>query len=86
MANPDFGYDVNCTVGAAALTQFQLVKTPTAIVQSAADTDDCFGVVQNGADASATECKVRVFGVTYVIAGAAIAKGAALMPTAAAMP
>ena len=66
-------------VGASDLTQYQLVKTPSALVECAADTDDCVGIVQDGADAT-SKASVCVFGVTRAIADAAISKGAYLMP------
>lgn len=70
------------TVGATALTQHVLCKTPSAAVVTAAKSDAPFGVVQDGADASGLAVFVT-HGPTKLIAGAAIAKGANLMPTAA---
>ena len=69
------------TVGAAAISQFQVLKTPAAAVVSAADTDVCFGVAQDGAGAG-EECAVCTFGPTQAIAGAAFAKGIRLAPDA----
>lgn len=76
MANADFGYDVTFPVGASALAQFKLVKTPAALVVGADAADDCIGIVQNGYDASAAEANVRIFGVTYALAhDGSISKG-----------
>ena len=63
----DFGYDITDTVGAVAVTQYDLVKTAGALVVSAAVTDDCIGVVQDGAAIGAL-VRVRIFGVTRVVA------------------
>jgi hypothetical protein len=57
-------------VGAAALTQYQLVKTPTALVEGAASTDDCIGIVQNSYAALAVEAAVLIgedetFGIAF---------------------
>ena len=71
-------------VGASALSQFQLVKTPGGVVVGAASTDDCVGIVQNGYDADATEAAVCLFGVTFALAhDGAIAKGDFLEAAAA---
>lgn len=59
---------VTVTVGASALTQFQLVKTPAAVVQSAAVTDDCCGIVLVGAAANETNVPLRYKGKTRAIA------------------
>lgn len=84
MAAGDFGYDLTLPVGASALDQFKLVKTPGGVVVSAATSDDCIGVIQDGADASATAARVRVFGVTYALAhDGSITKGQLLMANAA---
>jgi hypothetical protein len=56
-------------VGASAITQFQLVKTPGGLVEGAASTDDCLGIVQNGYAANATEAAVQIGdGETFGIA------------------
>lgn len=69
--------------GASALSQYALVKTPAGVVVSAAVTDDCIGVVQNGADADATEVEVCLFGKTRAIAhDGNISKGDLLMAEA----
>lgn len=73
----------NFPVGAAALTQYQAVKTPAAIVEGASSTDTLIGIVQNGYDANATEAAVCIFGVTRAKAHAAITRGD-LLETAAA--
>lgn len=57
-------------VGASALTQYQLVKTPGGLVEGAASTDDCLGIVQNGYDANATAGAVLIgeaetFGIAH---------------------
>lgn len=84
MASADFGYDVTFPVGASALAQFKLVKTPGGLVVGADAADDCLGIVQNGYDASAAEANVRVFGVTYALAhDGSIAKGDLLEAAAA---
>lgn len=72
-------------VGAAALTQYQLVKTPAAIVEGAADTDDCIGIVQNGYAANATTALVQIgegetFGIAHdgsIVAGELLEAAAA---------
>lgn len=70
--------------GAAALTKGKLVKTPAAVVVTAVSTDDYVGVVEDGCDASATECNVCLQGITRVEAhDAAIAKGDLLEAAAA---
>lgn len=69
--------------GGSALNQYDLVKTPGGAVVSAAATDDCFGITQNGYDANATEVEVCVFGLTRATASAAISKGDYLMAAAA---
>lgn len=73
-------YIVDETVGASALTQFQLVKTAGALVVSAADTDVVIGVIQSGADASEANVPVCIFGQTKAKASGAIAKGARVCP------
>lgn len=84
MSKGDFGYDITLPVGASALDQFKLVKTPGAVVVSAATTDDCVGIIQDGADASATAAKVRVFGITKALAhDGSITKGQLLSANAA---
>lgn len=70
-------------VGASALTQYQLVKTPAALVEGAAATDTAVGIVQNGYDANATEAAVMLEGETRGIAHAAITKGDLLEAAAA---
>lgn len=75
--------DITLPVGASALTQYELVKTVGGVVVSAAATDDCLGVVQNGADANADGVTVRIFGVSRIVAHGAITKGAGLVPAAA---
>jgi hypothetical protein len=70
------------TVGAAALNQFQLVKTPGAVVVSAADTDIVIGVIQSGAAIGATAAVVK-FGETKVLASGVIANGARVCPDSA---
>lgn len=56
-------------VGASALTQYQLVKTPGGLVEGAASTDDCIGIVQNGYAANATNALVQIGeGETFGIA------------------
>lgn len=69
-------------VGATALTKYTLCKTPAAAVVSAAVTDDCFGIVQDGAAIGAT-ASFCVFGKTKAIASDAIAAGAPLAAAAA---
>lgn len=69
------------TVGASALTQYSAVKTPAALVVTAADTDVAVGVIQDGADASATEVRVATSGVSKAIAAAAIARGVKICAT-----
>ena len=71
---------VDETVGASALTQFQLVKTAGALVVSAADTDVVIGVIQSGADASEANVPVCIFGQTKAKASGAITKGARVCP------
>lgn len=83
MSEQNIGFDITLPVGAGALTAYQLVKTPAGVVQSAANTDDCIGVIQNGAAANDATCTVRIFGVTRVQVTAAVAVGASLMPGAA---
>lgn len=64
-------------VGAGALTQYQLVKTPAGLVVGATSTDDCLGIVQNGYDANATAAAVQIgegetFGIAHdgsIVAG-----------------
>lgn len=73
------GYNVSFPGGSAAIAQYAFVKTPAAVVVTAAATDGALGVVQDSVDANATQVNVRVHGETRVIASAAIAKGAALM-------
>ena len=71
-------------VGASALTKGKLVKTPGALVVGAAATDTCIGVVEDGADASASECNVCLFGITRVEAhDSSVAKGELLEAAAA---
>ena len=62
------------TNGAAALTQYQLVKTPAALVEGAAATDTCVGIVQSGAAATA-DVDVCIFGVTRAQAAGVITRG-----------
>jgi hypothetical protein len=69
------------TVGAAAVTQYMLVKTGGALVKTAADTDKPNGIVQDGAAIGAT-VNVCFFGHTKAIADDAIAQFAELMPSA----
>lgn len=83
MSTP-FGYDITLPVGASALDRYKLVKTPAGVVVSAASTDDCIGVIQDGAAANATEATVRIFGVTRVLAhDGSITKGQPLVAAAA---
>lgn len=70
------------TVGAAAVAQYQLVKTPAALVEGAAATDTALGVVQSGA-AIGADVDVCLFGVTRAIASAAITRGDLLEAAAA---
>jgi len=70
------------TVGAAALTRYELCITPTAAVVSTGATVEPFGIVQDGA-AIGAEAVFATSGITKAIAGAAITKGALLMPAAA---
>ena len=60
-------------VGAAALDKYDLVKTSGALVVSAASTDDCVGIVQDGAAIGATVA-ICLGGATKARAGAAISK------------
>jgi hypothetical protein len=69
------------TVGASALTKYQLCKTPSAAVVTAAVTDEPFGVIQDGASATGTALFITS-GKTKAVASAAIAIGAELMPGA----
>lgn len=69
-------------VGASALTRYLLCKTKGAAVVSAAKTDVCFGIIQDGADANAPHATFCTGGTTKAIASAAIADGALLMPAA----
>lgn len=69
------------TTGATILGQYRLVKTPAALVVSAADTDVCVGVTQSGAAVGA-QAEVCIFGETKAIASGAITKGARLAPDA----
>jgi hypothetical protein len=70
------------TVGAAAVGQFILVKTPAAVVVSAADTDVCYGITQESGAIGAS-ISVGIHGPTRATGSAAIAKGAKLAPDAA---
>lgn len=84
MSNANFGYDITLPVGASALDRYKLVKTPGGVVVSAAVTDDCIGVIQDGASANATEATVRIFGVTRALAhDGSITKGQLLSANAA---
>jgi len=75
---------VDFPVGASALAQFKLVKTPGGLVVGAAATDDCVGVVQDGADANAAGVSVCIFGETSALAhDGDIAKGEFLEAAAA---
>ena len=67
------------TVGAAEVGQFRLMKTPAAVVVSAADTDDCVGITQSGAAANGT-VDLCIFGPTKAIASGAINYGVKLAP------
>lgn len=78
----NFGYDVTMTVGAAAVVATDLVKTPAAIVVTAAVTDDPCGVVMEGAAIGAL-ARVRIFGICRVRAASAIAFGEPLQAAAA---
>lgn len=74
---------VSDTVGASALSAYQLCKTAGAAVVTAADTDvPDAGVIQDGADATSVAIFVRS-GPTKAIASEAITAGARLMPAAA---
>ena len=70
------------TVGAAAVTQYQLVKTPAALVKGAASTDTCVGIVQDGY-AIGAEAAVCLFGVTRAQASTTITRGDLLEAAAA---
>lgn len=83
MSENQLKYDLSLTIGASAVEQYDLVKTPAACVVTAAATDDAVGIVQNGYAANATEAKVRVFGITKARAAGAITVGAPLVPAAA---
>jgi len=74
--------DDTFTVGATALVQFQAVKTPAALVVTAADTDVALGIVQSGFAIGAS-ARVRTSGPSFAIADAAIAKGVKVCATAA---
>ena len=73
----------NFAVGAAALTQYQAVKTPAALVEGAASTDTLIGIVQNGAAANDAEAAVCIFGITRAKAHGAITRGGLLDAAAA---
>lgn len=75
--------DDTFTVGATALVQFQAVKTPAALVVTAADTDVALGIVQSGFAIGSTAARVRTKGPSFAIADAAIAKGVKVCATAA---
>jgi hypothetical protein len=71
------------TVGAAALADpYLLVKTPAAVVISAAASDAVLGVAQDSAG-NGDQVPVALAGVTKAVAGAAINKGAVIQPAAA---
>lgn len=70
------------TVGAAALSQFALVKTPGATVVTAADTDVAYGVIQTDAAAGADALHCT-FGPTKAIGSGIINAGARICPDAA---
>ena len=74
--------DDTFTVGATALTQFVAVKTPAALVVTAADTDVALGIVQSGFAIGASG-RVRTSGPSKAIAAAGIAKGVKVCATAA---
>lgn len=78
---PNFKWDF--PVGASALSQYACCKTPSGAVVTAAVTDEAFGIIQDGADANASNATFVIFGCTKAIASAAISKGALLMPNAA---
>ena len=69
-------------VGAVALTQYSAVKTPAALVVTAADTDVAVGIVQDGAAISQASVNVATSGISKAIAAAAIAKGIKVCATA----
>ncbi len=75
-------HHVEFPVGGSGLTQFQLCKTTTGAVACSAATDECFGIVQDGAAAGSNALFVLA-GTTKAIASAAISKGAKLMPSTA---
>lgn len=62
------------TVGAAALTKYELVKTPGALVVCAAATDDCVGIVEDGY-AIGAQARVVLQGLTKARASTTITKG-----------
>jgi hypothetical protein len=68
------------TVGAGALNQFQMVKTPGACVVTAADTDIAYGVIQVSAAATTADVRIVTFGETKALASGAITKGARICP------
>ena len=70
------------TVGNAAVSQYDLVKTPAALVVGAAATDTCVGITQSGA-AIGADVDVCIFGVTRATASAAITRGDLLEAAAA---
>lgn len=70
------------TIGASAVSQFQLVKTAGALVVTTAKTEDAVGIVQSDYDANAANAAVATSGPTPAIAAAAISKGDELMPAA----
>lgn len=67
------------TVGAAEVGQYRLMKTPAAVVVSAADTDDCVGITQTGAAANST-VGLCILGPTKAIASGVINYGVKLAP------
>lgn len=71
-------------VGAGALTKGLLVKTPAALVVGAASTDTCVGIIEDAADAAATNVAVTLFGITRANAhDGSIARGDLLEAAAA---
>ena len=80
MSNPF--HDISDTIGAAAVTKYQLVITAGALVVATGPTVEAVGVVQDGYAIGAL-ANVRVFGVTKAIAAGVISALDPLMPAAA---
>lgn len=70
-------------VGAGALAQFACVKTPAALVVSAADTDVIVGFVQESCAANQPRANVALSGPSKAIASGPITKGVRICPDAA---